>query len=245
MKKMMTAIAACAVASLSLAAGGVTSQNVVGYKGNVAVVGNNFTLMSAPFTPVGGGATPINNLFSDNTLFTAGYSLSEADSILVWTGSTYNYYYYSIDSGYTWTLDGYEPTTDKIPTGGAFWFHRITGSPLNSLTMAGEVVKTNISVTATGNAFTMVGNPFAASITIASITAPNLTAGYSLSEADSILVWNGSTYTYYYYSIDSGYTWTLDGYEPTTDTIPVGGAFWFNRYGGSSATLTLPVPYSL
>jgi hypothetical protein len=251
MKKLMTAMAICAAASYTLAAGSVTSANVVGYKGNVSAFANNFTMIGIPFSPVGGGATPIAQLFTDNTVFTAGDTLLNSDNILVWNGSSYTYYFYSSDAGSpgAWSAgtDGFEETADTIPVGGAAWLRR-RGTALSSLTIAGEVIKTNVSVSANANTFTMVGNPFSAALSISSITASSLTAGDTLLNSDNILVWNGSSYVYYFYSSDAGApgAWSAgtDGFDVTSDSIPAGGAFWFRRRGGVT-TLTLPVPYSL
>jgi len=242
MKKLMTALAVCAAATLSLA-DGVPSLNVVGFKSDMSVPTNYFTMLAAPFQPIGARAVPIASLFADNTMFTAGYSISDGDSILVWNGAGYTQYYFSADLGGAWTLNGDDVTTDTIPVNGAFWFNRI-GPALHGLTVVGEVVQTNIAAHAVANYFVMVGNPFAAALPITSITAPDLTQGYSISDGDSILVWTGAGYTQYYFSADLGGAWTLNGDDVTSDSIPAGGAFWFNRIGNAT-TLTMPVPYSL
>ena len=246
MKKLMTAVAVCAVAGLALSQS-VTSANIVGYKSDVSVIANYYTMLGTPFVPVGGTPTPIGSIFTSNTSFTANETLSSADSILVWNGTTYVSYFYSSDAGTpgAWVKDdAFTPTTDTIPVGGAFWFNRI-GSALHGLTIAGQVVTTNVSVAVKANYFTMVGNPFAAAIPISSISAPDLTANETLSSADSILIWNGTTYVSYFYSSDAGTpgAWVKDdAFTPTADVIPSAGAFWFNRIGAAT-TITLPVPY--
>jgi hypothetical protein len=246
MKKLITALTVCAVAGFVTAAP-VTSANIVGYKADVTVAGANFTLLAPPFTVVGGSAVQIANLFTDNSNFIASDTAENADTIMVWNGSGFDYYFFSSDAGNAWASDqdSFTPTTATIPVGGGYWFLR-QGSTLNTLTAVGEVITTNINVAVGANGFTCMSNPFAAELPISSITAPDLSASDTAEFADTIMLWNGSGFDYYFYSSDAGNAWASDqdSFTPTTATVPVGGGFWFLRYGGDTV-VTCPVPFVL
>jgi hypothetical protein len=65
--------------------------------------------------------------------------------------------------------------------------------------------------------------------------------------ADQLKVWNGSTYVNYYFFKKT--TGTVVGWckgsatTATTDTIPVGSAFWYLRKAVDSTTLTQNKPF--
>ena len=209
--------------------------------------------MVAPaFTLVGGGEKPIKDIFADNSVFQAAETDADADLIKVWKDTTYVTYFYASDAGNAWSSDqdGFDETTDTIPIGNAFWLYRV-GTAVPTATLCGEVIGTDIDVaifggTGSGEDLTQVGNPFSHPLPIASITAPDLQAAETDADADLIKVWNGSTYLTYFYASDAGDAWSSDqdGFDETTDTIPIGGAFWFVRRG-TPTTITLPVPYTL
>jgi len=259
MKKLMIATLALVATASIVSAQSVTSANVVGYKADVAAFAADYTMMGVPFTPIGTTATPIATLFADNSLFTAGYASdgSDADVILVWLGGgIYSTYFYSAynDPTFEWESDQNPgtPTGDTVPAGGAFWFLRNSnGAVLTNLTVAGEVIKTNVTVSAAANDYTMMGNPFPAPLPIASIAVAEPKAGYASdgSDSDVILVWlGGGIYATYFYSAynDPTFEWESDQNpgSVTADVIPAGGSFWFLRCGDPTS-VTLPVPYSL
>ena len=82
----------------------------------------------------------------------------------------------------------------------------------------------------------------------------NLVGGYGTTDSDTIQVWNGTGYTFYYFSADD---WseeagdgTVDAYknskwltlsdEPVATPINLCAGFWFKRNGSTDLTLTLP-----
>ena len=210
------------------------------------------TLVSPAFTLVGGGEKSIKDVFADNSIFQASDTVMGADLVQVWDGSTYINYFYSSDAGnaWSWDQDGFDETADTIPVGGGFWLSRV-GAAVSGATLCGEVIKTNVDVdvfggSGTGEDITQIGNPFPHPLPITSITAPDLQASDTVLGADLIQVWDGSTYVNYFYSSDAGdaWSWDQDGFDPTTATIPAGGAFWLVRRGDAT-TLTLPVPYTI
>lgn len=252
MKKSTMIAAVFAASAFSALAADVYSSNIVGYTKLSAFGGSgeDYTMLACPFAPVGGGDVAIKNLFKDNSVFLAGGAENVADTIKIWDGTTYLTYIYSNDADpYAWTSDqdSFTETEDTIPAGSAFWLYR-RGAAIPAMLTAGEVIQTNVTVTVNGGGievYTQVGNPFVAPLPIKSISAPDFVAGGAENVADTIKVWNGTTYVTYIYSNDvdpSAWTSDQDSFTETEDTIPVGGGFWIYRRGDAT-TATLPVPY--
>jgi len=244
MKKMMTAIAACAVASLSLAAGGVTSQNVVGYS-TIPVKATDFTMVGVNFVAIGGSAVAIQDYFKGP--FIGGTTQPDSDNLIVWTlESGYKVYYYGVwndpenpDWDNKW-YDGDNPTTDTIPAGGACWIVR-RGAATNFV-FSGQVKATGTTTTIKANDFTMFSNPYPVSLAInggLSIVSP--IGGTTQPDSDNLIAWTlASGYKVYYYGVwndpenpDWDNKW-YDGDNPTTDSIGVGGAAWYVRRGAQT-----------
>jgi hypothetical protein len=243
MKKLVTAFALCA----SISAMAVESENIVGYKSDILLAGENFSMLSSPFLQVGGGTEmPIASLFTDNNIFTASDTADTADWIVIWENGAYraSTYFYSSDAANTWSADGFETTTDTIPTGTAFWLYRQSAVSTNA-TIAGQVLTVNATVNLAGANFTMVANPYPQAISIAAITGPDLMASDTADTADWIVIWENGAYraSTYFYSSDAANTWSADGFETTTDTVPAGGGFWFYRQNAGASTITLDCPY--
>jgi len=225
----------------------VESQNIVGYVSTVNLAANYFTMVAPPFSAVGGTAIPVASLFSDNSSFIASDTEGGADTLKVWNGTGYDTYFFSSDADNKWASgdDSFSETTATLPAGSAFWFFR-RGAALTGMTVAGQVLTTNVTVAVAGNYFTMVGNPFAAPLPIKSLTAPGLIASDTEGGADTLKVWNGTGYDTYFYSSDADNKWASgdDSFSETTATLPAGSAFWFFRRGVATS-LTLPVPFVL
>jgi len=245
MKKLVTAFALCAAFS----AMAVDSQNIVGYKSDIMLAGENFSMLSSPFVLVGGGTEmPIATLFTDNSIFTAGDTADTADWIAIWENGAYRglNYFYSSDAGdWSATDNGFDPTTDTIPTGTAFWLYRQDTGSTNA-TVAGQVLTTDATINVVGENFTMVANPYAANLSIVDITGADLATGDTADTADWIAIWENGNYrgVNYFYSSDAGaWSATDNGFDPTTDTVPAGGGFWFYRQNSGASTITLNCPY--
>lgn len=244
MKKLVTAFALCA----AMSAMAVDSENIVGYTTSLSLVGGNYNMLSAPFTTVGSTtAVQIKNMFSDNSVFTAGGSADDADSISIWENGGYSrdYIYSTYITTWAGTGDPFTETEDTIAVGTAFWLYR-QGTPVASLKMAGQVVTANVNVDLVGANYNFVSNPFAATLQIKNMFVDNslFTAGGSADDADSISIWENGGYTrdYIYSTYISAWAGTGDPFTETEDTIIAGQGFWLFRQG-SAVTVTLDCPY--
>ncbi len=247
MKKLVTAFALCASFS---AFAQVESSNIVGYNSGLSLVAGNYNMLSAPFTSVGSTTgVKIKNMFSDNSVFVAGGSSVDADTISIWENGAYSRdYIYSADAGNVWAsvADTFTETEDTIPVGTGFWLYR-QGNAVASLTIAGQVVTTNVNVDIVAANFNFLSNPFAAPLKIKNMFVNNalFVAGGSSVDADTISLWENGAYSRdYIYSADAGNVWAsvADTFTETEDEVPAGQGFWVFRQG-SAVTVTLDCPY--
>jgi len=261
MKKLMTALAVCAVAGFALAQSTVTSANVVGYQ--TITIKPGFTMLSANFAAVSNTPTSVSmqNLFATNGLY-AGQTSGTADQIQIWDGSKFVIYYYQAYkstvpnkflAGPAWVKTPGTATTDFVPSGTGFWFNRPTSSALtSSVTVAGQVVSAATNVFALQQGFNMIGSsyPVAFPLNNGPFNWTNATAGQTSGTADQIQVWDGSKFTIYYYQMYkstvpnkflAGPAWVKTPGTATTDSIPAGTGFWYNKYGtGTNIVQTGP-----
>jgi len=135
MKKLMTALTVCAVASYAIAATNVVSQNIVGYNNSTI---NGWSMHSVAFDAVGGDGFIANvNL---KGAFTAG------DTLQIWNGSDYDPIMFGdiydegllniIGQGWLDPENGYWPWTNTIPQGVGFWVNTQSSTPV---TFVGQV----------------------------------------------------------------------------------------------------------
>jgi len=229
MKKMMTAIAACAVASLSLAAGGVTSQNTVGYASRTAKA-SGWTLLGINWEKVGGGDLAFDTLIGANP------NLADTDAIQIYDpvlpAVTYTYY------GGIWYDGVFNEVHPVIKAGSAVWFFRSDTTPI-VLNMSGQVGKASVVNTFPKAAWSQ----FSASVAV------------EFNPANTALVtWDGlvdtcAIQTYISPSESTTYTcysgvW-YDGVfnEINSGIIAIGeGAWFFNASGSTDVTLTQNSP---
>ena len=227
----------------------VVSSNTVGYQ-KVTLAAQNYTLLAPMFSYVGGGEKAIPDIFEEDNFVSADTD-AKADYIDLWEDGGYSRsYFFSSDAGDAWSSgdDGFDETTDELEPGLGFWFYNRSTSD-KTVTLAGEVPTTNITVTLAANNYTLLGNPFAAPLPIKSIVpvTGEFTASDTDAKADYIDLWEDGGYSRsYFFSSDAGDAWSSgdDGFEETEDTIPPGLGFWFFRRG-DEIKVTLPVPYSL
>ena len=223
----------------------VVSSNVVGYEKITLTPG--FNMIGNQFLVVGGTAFQnINQMFKDSTQLVAGADDSEADSILTWDGSSYSKVYYYDDYDYKWyDTDEADPSTTTLNAGSGFWFKH-AGNETITTTLAGEVpTNATYQVQLTGG-FNFVANPYPMAICPNGnyFTVEGAVAGADDSEADSILTWDGSSYSKVYYYDDYDNNWyDTDEADPVSDAIfaPAMG-FWY-RHKGTGGTLTWSKPY--
>ena len=227
----------------------VVSSNVVGYQ-KITLAANNYTMLAPMFNYVGGGEKAIPDIFAEDDFVSADTD-GEADCIYMWENGGYTTtYFFSSDAGDAWSdnQDGFDETTDTIPSGLGFWFYSRSDSD-KTVTLSGQVPTTDVDVDIVADNYTMVANPFSAPIPVKSIVAKTgaFTSADTDGEADCIYMWEDGGYTKtYFFSSDAGDAWSdnQDGFDETEDTIPPGLGFWFYRRG-EAMTITIPAPYSL
>lgn len=235
MKKLMTlaaVVAACAPAFTAE----VTSSNIVGYQ--KVNLGSGYSIIGQSFKNVGSTfANTVQNLIPDDGLDGEGN-----DSIQVWNGSGYTFYYWysaeALESEKGGWGDADGVLQDAVLTPGeAFW---VRASSEAMIMTSGEVPNdTDVDIMA---GYTLVCNPQPVDVSIQDIV-PN---GLDGEGNDSIQVWNGSGYTFYYwYSAEAlesekGGWGDADGVLQTL-IIPSGTGFWIR----SSANGSLSFPDAL
>jgi uncharacterized protein (TIGR02597 family) len=178
---------------------------------------------------------------------------STADQILCYTGSAYDSYYYQTTGlgGVGWRKGG-APTVDAsatvlFPEDGLI-IKRYQAAPVNVVLLgAVKMGQTSIPVVSGVN---IVSNVYAASMTLGTsglYTGNSATglAGGSVSTADQILLWNGTTYDSYYYQTSGlGGTGWRKGGAPTVDAaataIPTGASIVIKRQGASGFSWVAP-----
>ena len=194
----------------------------------------------------------INQMFKDQNGMVAGTGDSDADSILTWDGSSYSDIYYLDDytEPYEWynTKDIDNATTDTATLGQGFWFKH-QGNTTITTTLAGEV-PTNATVQIQIQpGLNFIANPYPMAIcpNSAFFMVEGAIAGTGDSDADSILTWDGSSYSDIYYLDDytEPYEWyntkDIDNAVSTAILKPAMG-FWY-KHQGPGATLTFGKPY--
>ena len=227
----------------------VVSSNIVGYQ-KITLAANNYTMLSPMFNYVGGGEKGIKDLFEEDN-FVAADTGGGADCIYLWEDGEYTKtYFFSSDAGDAWSddQDGFDETTDTLPTGLGFWFFSRSDSD-KEVTLAGEVPTNNVVVNIAADNYTMVANPFSAPLPVKSIVpvTGEFTSADTGGGADCIYLWEDGEYTKtYFFSSDAGDAWSddQDGFDETEDTIAPGLGFWFFRRG-EAMKIELPVPYNL
>lgn len=261
MKKLAT-LAALAALALPVIATEVTSSNVVGYQ--KITIHPTWTMIPNQFVNIGTAQAPILNDMFDSaaTTIAGGENESTSDNIQVWTGSTYQTYFFGNYNGEygeeydnVWydVNDSDEPTTDTLPVGNGAWFKNLSGET-KTLTVSGQVATGTVTVTI-GDLWTMLANPFPVAIPlngdIIDWAASGTLGGENESTSDNIQLWTGTTYKTYFFGNYNGEfgeeydnVWydVNDSDEPTADVIPAGTAVWYKNNGGTPFTISFSSP---
>ena len=236
------------IAGLALA---VDSANVVGYT-EVSVAAGKFYMVGAQFTAVGEATTiPMSELIKGDFVASAyKQRITQAPQIQILNadGKTYATYYYLTDAydeandddvlGWA-NASGDLATSVVLNPGDSVWFKAITAT---NLKLSGQVIPEAVAgttkaitiATTSANQFSMIANPFPATLDIADITWSGLTpAAYRnrITDAPQIQVLNsdGSTYSTYYY--------LTDAYDEANDDDVLG---WANASGDLATTAIAP-----
>ncbi len=238
MKKLMTTVAACALASAVFAQ--VESVNIVGYASVDGIAGKS--IVASSFIDVG-SATDVINIQS---LMTGNFA--EDDAIAFYVGGAWSTYLYSYtcDDGVAgtynlagWHTGDYILSQANVSLGAAFFITPVSGT--RSVTLAGEVKKTTpVIALAGGGTKTLVGIGRPLTVAINSLTVTGL------GEDDAMAFYEAGAWSTYLYSFtcDDGVagTYTLTGWHTgdyilTADQINTAAGFFVTKYSAGSGTL--------
>ena len=252
MKKVMFA-AAVAAAGLAF---GIESANTVGYHTVPSISGSQYVALGVQFESCAGGAIAVKDLVTVANP-TGGGQIGTADQIWRWNTASAEwtkYFYYSSRGVKRWVVstDTTKETTDTVPAGETVFFCRAAGAAATSLTLAGAVKEmTGVSsVSVSGSQLAFMANPWPTSVSIANFnsnySSGSPTGGGQIGTADQIWRWNTATssWTKYFYFSSRGQTRWVESTATTTattDTIPAGEGFFFQR-AGSAATISIAAP---
>ena len=215
---------------------------------------NQYVALGTIFEDCGGGDIAVKDVVRVGAPVGSG-SIGNSDQIWRWdtASSTWTKYYYYSSRGVTrWVVstNNKEETADTIPAGETFFFLRAPGSATTDLTLAGQVKAAtgSKSFTVAANQLAFASNPWPTALTIKDFNnyyaSGSPVGSGSIGNSDQIWLWNTSTSTwtkYYFYSSRGVTRWVVstNNKEETSDTIPVGVGFFFQRAPGSApATVT-------
>jgi len=231
-KTLLVAGAALAL-SLATSQAQVYSANVVGYINVTVPAGGSMPVANGLINGSDANATNnsiaacyINGLISSPDLVTGYPNLDSNSVIYIWTGSTFDgYYYFNAADANTWngtpTAGFYDLSgdfiTDTVQQGQAAFIHNVNNlgntAPM-TLTLLGQVLQgTNVFTIVPGNNFISLAvpidcttnNPIGPTFGLPSnLTSTNLISGVNGGYPDpqlndTIYVWSGTTWNGWYY----------------------------------------------
>ena len=248
MKKTMIAASAALVAGVAMA---ITSQNIVGYQS--VTIDKEITALGISFESTTGVSLDIQDAFPYVDGMTKGTGTANADTIRVWDGTTYSAYYMSNGKDAKggsigglegkWALSGQTEVASKsLPAGSAIWYYSKGYATPYSVSVAGQVFTSANCAISIGQGITFIANPYPGDLLLNDGIpyVDGMTQGTGTANADTIRIWDGTTYTGYYMSNGKdakGGTvaglegkWALSGQTTaTTDSIPAGNGAWYYR----------------
>lgn len=259
MKKLMF-IASAMLCGAALAAGDPAlmssstslASGVVGYAQSGSIAANTFSLGTSPFVAVGADVVKIQDMVVPTGVTAVPYSqrTTNALQLQVWNGSSYTIYYYlsdayieSTDEEVTGWANGSGDYTDAtIAPGTGYWYKYPTAA--SSFTLSGQVSEAESVTKNVSDAFNLYGSPYPVSLNLKKVTTTVGAVPYSqrTSKALQLQVWNGSSYTIYYYLSDAYVEATDDEVEGwangSGDYVEETGAavnygFWARSLNGS------------
>jgi len=257
MKKLMTALAICALAGMA-SAGDVVSENVVGY--NTLTFKQGFNLIGIQFEAVAvGGALDIQKIFSGVTLNGIDDEANYGDFMQVWdnaSGSFVAIYYWgdneTLELDPAWYDVDFNLATHAFKPGDAFWVYTSVGGSAAGAIAAGQVVKTN-TVINVKTGFNLLSNPYpidfvingTPGVTVNGLVGVDDEANYG----DFMQVWDNATGSFvaiYYWgdneTLELDPAWyDVDFNLVTGVSIAPNTAFWV-YHGGTGASLTFGTP---
>ena len=259
MKKLMT-VAATALCASVFANTAVESSNIVGYTTVPEITASQYVALGVSFENVGGGDIAVKDLVKVGTPVGGGSLGGGTDQIWRWNtvdASWTKYFWYSSRGTTQWRKDGEsKETTDTIPAGETFFFLRASTGQATSLTLAGSVKEISVDsapkmVTVTASQLAFMANSWPTEIKVADFSSfykeGSPIGGGSLGGGtDQIWRWNrtSSSWTKYFFYSSRGTTlWAKEGEKvASTDTIPAGEGFFFQRASTDKASATISIP---
>ena len=142
-----------------------------------------------------------------------------------------------------WLRDAGVACTDTVQSGQAFWYiSKAAATAPHTITVAGQVLATvETAAKACSTTYTLLANPYAVAVPLnGGVVTTGETKAFASANADNIQVMGeDGKYTTYFlsngqygkggasYNADLDGKWLKDAGVACSDTIPVGGAFWY------------------
>lgn len=203
---------------------------------------NTFSLGTSPFTAVGSDLVKVQDMLIPQGVTACPFSqrATKALQLQVWNGTSYTMYYY-VNDAYNeaedeevtgWANGAGDYTDATIAPGTGYWYKYPLAA--SSFTLSGQVssaasVTKNISAS-----FNLYGNPYPTKLNLAKVTTSVTAPAFAnrASSAVQLQVWNGTSYTMYYY--------VSDAYDEAKDEEVTG---WANGAGDLVAETNADVTY--
>ncbi len=220
-------------------------------------IGNGqYVALGVQFENCAGGAIPVKDLVTVGTP-TASTAMGASDQIWRWNTAAAEwtkYFSYKPRGGTArWVVstDTSAETTDTVPAGETVFFCRAGAA--TTLTLSGAVKEMTgaSSVSVSNGQLAFMANPWPTSVSIANFSANyssgTATASTAMGASDQIWRWDTATASwikYFCYKPRGGTArWVVSTNTDaeTTDTIPAGEGFFFQR-AGSAATISIAAP---
>ncbi|MBQ6341076.1 MAG: hypothetical protein IJI36_18225 [Kiritimatiellae bacterium] len=227
------------------------SSDIVGYQG-ITVTAGKLHCVGLQFGDVGAdGELSISSLATSNISAGLWESMStDAPCIMIYNGSSYDYYYYISDAGENYDETGWADGDGNIvtatePVGSGLWLRIPEGMAENGkITEAGKVESADTVTLTISQGLTLGSNPYPMSLDMSKVTTVGLAPGLwetMSTDAPCLMIYNGSSYDYYYYISDAGENYDETGWADgdgnlVTTVASAGEAFWLRT--SSTGTLT-------
>jgi len=270
MKKLMF-VATAAFCGAVMAAGEITSANVVGYNSVAQIKGGRMNLLCVSWETIGAeGKALLNDVMDTSKLLSFSEDAETAgDYIDTWDMSNGNWgpRYYYVDQGEsedwgpeyadTWMNIDFDPVNPEVDPGLAFWLY--ANNDIDNFAFNGQVVTDGVAYTLTAGRMNLCANPYPATLNLNNKNQVVLTGKTSFSEdaetaGDYIDTWDltAANWGPRYYYVDQGEsedwgpeyadTWMDIDFGVVEDTaLAVGTGFWYNAKDTVTLTFVSPI----
>ena len=237
MKRIVLAGIAAAGLAVTSHAQSFPSVNKVAFVPVTIPANGGLVMCALNVSKMGGdGTITLSRLFGTNQLIKANFA-SQATAIYVWNGATYTTSYQK--------PSGQMMNDVTLAPGQAFWIKSVSTQPTNhTVYLAGEVNTAGQVQRPHSPGLAMMGSPYGGSWDLNALETVNWTnagakAANFASQADSIYLWTGSTYTTYFLKPDNQWHYGVGG-AIVTNPIPAGTAFWYLTRQGFTCAINGP-----